>query len=47
MYNLRFQELIGLLLGPDTSEERMGVCYPALDVYENSEDYASRWRFPA
>jgi HSP20 family protein len=37
MFNLRFQEVIGLLLGPDASEERLGVCYPPLDVYENSE----------
>jgi len=37
MFNLRFQEVIGLLLGPDAHEERLGVCYPALDVYENSE----------
>jgi len=38
MYNLRIQELIGLLLGPEKSEERIGVCYPPLDVYENSGD---------
>lgn len=38
MYNLRIQELIGLLLGPEKSEERVGVCYPALDVYENAGD---------
>ena len=37
MYNLRFQEVIGLLLGPDANEERIGVCYPPIDVYENSE----------
>jgi HSP20 family protein len=36
MYNLRIQELIGMLLGPEKSEERIGVCYPALDVYENA-----------
>jgi|SRR5208337_3061616 HSP20 family protein len=37
MFNLRFQEVIGLLLGPDANEERLGVYYPALDVYENSD----------
>ena len=37
MFNLRFQEVIGLLLGPEANEERLGVCYPALDVFENSE----------
>jgi HSP20 family protein len=37
MYNLRFQEVIGLLLGPDAHEERLSVCYPPLDVYENAE----------
>ncbi|MGO9145438.1 MAG: Hsp20/alpha crystallin family protein [Desulfomonilia bacterium] len=34
---MRFQEVIGLLLGPDANEERLGVYYPALDVYENSD----------
>jgi HSP20 family protein len=37
MFNLKLQEVIGLLLGPDASEERLGVCYPALDVFENAE----------
>jgi HSP20 family protein len=38
MYNLRIQELVGLLLGSEKTEERVGVCYPPLDVYENSGD---------
>lgn len=37
MFNLRFQEVIGLLLGPDANEERIGVCYPPLDVYESAD----------
>lgn len=37
MFNLRFQEVIGLLLGPDAHEERLGVCYPPLDVYESAD----------
>ena len=44
MFNLRFQEVIGLLLGPDANEERLGVCYPALDVFENSEWSTDRGR---
>ncbi|MEN6448781.1 MAG: Hsp20/alpha crystallin family protein [Syntrophaceae bacterium] len=46
MYNLKFQELIGLLLGPDSTEERIGVCYPSLDVYENSEELCVEVEIP-
>lgn len=37
MYNFKFQEVMGFLLGPELYEDRLGVCYPCLDVYENSE----------
>lgn len=46
MYNLKFQELIGLLLGPDSAEERIGVCYPSLDVYENSQELCVEVEIP-
>ena len=38
MFNLKFQEVIGFLLGPEGSEERLGVYYPSLDVYENTDE---------
>ncbi len=37
MFNLKFQEMVGFLLGPENSEDRLGVCYPSLDVYENAD----------
>lgn len=37
MFNLKFQEMVGFLLGPENSEDRLGVCYPSLDVYENTD----------
>jgi HSP20 family protein len=46
MYNLRFQELIGMLLGPESSEERLGVCYPPLDVYESSDELCVEVEIP-
>jgi HSP20 family protein len=46
MFNLRFQEVIGLLLGPDANEERLGVYYPALDVYENSDGLCVELEIP-
>lgn len=46
MYNLRFQEVIGLLLGPDAHEERLGVCYPPLDVYENADGMCVELEIP-
>lgn len=38
MFNLKFQEVIGFLLGPEGCEERLGVYYPSLDVYENTDE---------
>lgn len=35
MFNLKFQEVMGFLIGPESNEERLGICYPPLDVYEN------------
>jgi HSP20 family protein len=46
MYNLRFQELIGMLLGPESNEERLGVCYPPLDVYESSDELCVEVEIP-
>lgn len=46
MYNLRFQELIGMLLGPESSEERLGVFYPPLDVYESSDELCVEVEIP-
>jgi HSP20 family protein len=37
MYDLRFHELMGFLQGAQDAQERIGVCYPPLDVYENTE----------
>ncbi len=38
MINLKFQEMMGFILGPENNEDRLGVCYPSLDVYENREE---------
>ena len=46
MYNLRFQEVIGLLLGPDAHEERLGGCYPPLDVYESADGLCVEMEIP-
>lgn len=46
MFNLRFQEVIGLLLGPDAHEERLGVCYPPLDVYECADGLCVEMEIP-
>ncbi len=37
MYNLKFQEVMGFLMGSDASEDRLGICCPSLDVYETPE----------
>jgi HSP20 family protein len=37
MFNLKFQEVIGLLLGPEAQGERLGVFHPPVDVYENAD----------
>ena len=46
MYNLRFQELIGMLIGPESNEERIGVYYPALDVYECTDELCVEVEIP-
>lgn len=46
MYNLKFQEVLGFLLGPESSEERLGVCYPSLDVYENAHELCIEVEIP-
>jgi HSP20 family molecular chaperone IbpA len=46
MYNLRFQELIGMLIGPESNEERLGVYYPALDVYECTDELCVEVEIP-
>ena len=46
MFNLRFQEMMGFLLGPENSEERLGVCYPSLDVYENRDELCIELEIP-
>lgn len=46
MYNLKFQEVMGFLLGPENNEERLGVCYPSLDVYENSDELCIEVEIP-
>lgn len=38
MINLKFQEIMGFLLGPGMGEERLGVCYPSIDVYESLDE---------
>ena len=46
MFNMRFQEVLGFLVGPEGSEERIGVCYPALDVFENSKELCIEVEIP-
>lgn len=46
MFNLKFQEVIGFLLGPEGTEERLGVYYPSLDVYENTEEMCIEVEIP-
>ena len=46
MYNLKFQEVMGFLLGPESTEERLGVCYPSLDVYENANELCIEVELP-
>ncbi|HOO45949.1 MAG TPA: Hsp20/alpha crystallin family protein [Deltaproteobacteria bacterium] len=46
MFNLKFQEVIGFLLGPEGNEERLGVYYPSLDVYENSDELCVEVEIP-
>ncbi len=46
MYNLRFQELIGMLIGPESNEERLGVYYPALDIYECTDELCVEVEIP-
>jgi HSP20 family protein len=46
MFNLKFQEVVGFLLGQESHEERLGICYPALDVYENSQELCIEVEMP-
>jgi len=46
MFNLKFQEMMGFLLGPENTEERLGVCYPSLDVYENRDELCIEMEIP-
>ena len=46
MYNLKFQEVIGFLMGPEGASERLGVYYPALDVYENADELCIEIEIP-
>jgi len=46
MFNLKFQEVVGFLLGQESHEERLGICYPPLDVYENSNELCIEVEIP-
>lgn len=46
MFNLKFQEVVGFLLGQESHEERLAICYPALDVYENSQELCIEVEMP-
>ena len=46
MFNLKYQEVIGFLLGPEGCEERLGVYYPSLDVYENTDELCIEVEIP-
>ncbi len=46
MYNLKFHEVMGFLLGSDATDERLGVCYPSLDVYENDQELCIEVEIP-
>ena len=46
MYNLKFQEVVGFLLGQESHEERLGICYPPLDVYECSSELCIEVEIP-
>jgi len=46
MINLKFQEVMGFLLGPEMGEERLGVCYPSIDVYETLDELIIEMEIP-
>jgi len=46
MINLKFQEIVGFLLGPEAGEDRLNVYYPALDVYENADELCIEMEIP-
>lgn len=46
MFNLKFQEVVGFLLGQESHEERLGICYPPLDVYECSDELCIEIEIP-
>lgn len=46
MINLKFQEIMGFLLGSEMGEERLGICYPSIDVYESSDDLFIEMEIP-
>jgi HSP20 family protein len=46
MINLNFQEIMGFLLGPEMGEERLGICYPSIDVYESADDLFIEMEIP-
>lgn len=46
MINLNFQEIMGFLLGPEMGEERLGICYPSIDLYESSDDLFIEMEIP-
>lgn len=46
MINLKFQEIVGFLLGPDVGEDRLSVYYPAVDVYENTGELCIEMEIP-
>jgi HSP20 family protein len=46
MINLKFQEIVGFLLGTEVGEDRLSVYYPSIDVYENSEELCIEIEIP-
>lgn len=46
MINLKFQEIVGFLLGPEAGEDRLNIYYPALDVYENADELCIEMEIP-
>jgi HSP20 family protein len=46
MINLKFQEIMGFLMGPEMGEERLGICYPSIDVYETQNELIVEMEIP-
>lgn len=46
MINLKFQEIVGFLLGTELGEDRLSVYFPTVDVYENTVELCIEMEIP-